>query len=153
MINPFSTNVPTMDEPGSWFLPPKCLKNTCRRVTFSVKMQVTHMINHWRGFVLKTSWKYFEVKFFFNNLPLPPPPMFSFFVSPEQSRVFPLFYHLFPNSEAYINAIFPEICWQGCSFSFSPSIAFIINATYKGLLEVTNKINGEKILLTFYVSD
>ena len=36
---------------------------------------------------------------------------------------------------------------------FSPSIAFIINATYKGLLDVTNTVNGGKILLTFYVSD
>ena len=27
-INPFSTNVPLMDKPGSWFLLAKCLKNT-----------------------------------------------------------------------------------------------------------------------------
>ena len=27
-LNPFSTNVPIMDKPGSWFLLPKCLKNT-----------------------------------------------------------------------------------------------------------------------------
>ena len=28
-LNPFSTNVPLMDKPGSWFLLAKCLKNTC----------------------------------------------------------------------------------------------------------------------------
>ena len=28
---PFSTNVPIMDKPGSWFLLAKCLKNTCGR--------------------------------------------------------------------------------------------------------------------------
>ena len=39
-INPFSTNVPFMQKTGSWFLLAKCLKNTCGRVTFSVKMQV-----------------------------------------------------------------------------------------------------------------
>ena len=39
-INPFSTNVTLMDKPRSWFLLTKCLKNTCGRVTFSVKMQV-----------------------------------------------------------------------------------------------------------------
>ena len=33
-INPFSINVPIMDKPGNWFLLPKCLKNTCGRVTF-----------------------------------------------------------------------------------------------------------------------
>ena len=32
-FNPFSTNVPLMDKPGSWFFPEKCLKNTCGRVT------------------------------------------------------------------------------------------------------------------------
>ena len=30
----FSTNVPLMDKPGSWFLLAKWLKNTCGRVTF-----------------------------------------------------------------------------------------------------------------------
>ena len=39
-INPFSTNVLLMQKPGSWFLLVKCLKNTCGKVTFSVKMQV-----------------------------------------------------------------------------------------------------------------
>ena len=39
-LNPFSTNVPFMGKPGSWFLLAKCFKNTCGRVTFSVKMQV-----------------------------------------------------------------------------------------------------------------
>ena len=34
LLNPFSTNVPIMDKPGSWFLLAKCLKNTCGRVTF-----------------------------------------------------------------------------------------------------------------------
>ena len=29
-----------MQKPGSWFLLTKCLKNTCGRVTFQVKMQV-----------------------------------------------------------------------------------------------------------------
>ena len=33
-LNSFSTNVPLMDKPGSLFLLAKCLKNTCRRVTF-----------------------------------------------------------------------------------------------------------------------
>ena len=33
-LNPFSTNAPFMDKPGSWFLLVKCLKNTCGRVTF-----------------------------------------------------------------------------------------------------------------------
>ena len=33
-INPFSTNVPFTVKTGSWFLPAKCLKNTCERVTF-----------------------------------------------------------------------------------------------------------------------
>ena len=33
MVNPFSTNVPLLDKPGSWFLLGKCLKNTCGRVT------------------------------------------------------------------------------------------------------------------------
>ena len=33
-FNPFSTNVPIMDKPSSWFLLAKCLKNTCGRVTF-----------------------------------------------------------------------------------------------------------------------
>ena len=28
-LNPFSTNVPLMDKPGSWFLLAKCLENTC----------------------------------------------------------------------------------------------------------------------------
>ena len=34
VLKPFSTNVPFMDKPGSWFLLAKCLKNTCERVTF-----------------------------------------------------------------------------------------------------------------------
>ena len=33
-LNLFSTNVPFVDKPGSWFLLAKCLKNTCGRVTF-----------------------------------------------------------------------------------------------------------------------
>ena len=33
-VNPFSTNVPIMDKPSSWFLLAKCLRNTCGRVTF-----------------------------------------------------------------------------------------------------------------------
>ena len=32
-INPFWTNVPLTDKPGSWFLLAKCLKSTCGRVT------------------------------------------------------------------------------------------------------------------------
>ena len=36
-INPFSTNVPLMDKPGSWLLLTKCLKNTCGRVKFYLK--------------------------------------------------------------------------------------------------------------------
>ena len=42
-INPFSTNVPLTDKPGSWFLLTKCQKNTCGGVTFSVKMQVLNL--------------------------------------------------------------------------------------------------------------
>ena len=34
LVNPFSTNVPFMDKPGSWFLLAKCLENTCGRVAF-----------------------------------------------------------------------------------------------------------------------
>ena len=34
LLNPFSTNVPIMDKPGSWFLLVKCLKNICGRATF-----------------------------------------------------------------------------------------------------------------------
>ena len=44
LFNPFSTNVLITDKPGSWFLLAKCLKNTCRRVTFQVKMQVIDYI-------------------------------------------------------------------------------------------------------------
>ena len=33
-VNPFSSNVPFMDKPGSWFLLAKCLKSTCGKVTF-----------------------------------------------------------------------------------------------------------------------
>ena len=33
-VNTLWTNVPFADKPGSWFLPAKCLKGTCRRVTF-----------------------------------------------------------------------------------------------------------------------
>ena len=33
-INPFSNNVPFTDKPGSWFLPAKCLKNTCGKVKY-----------------------------------------------------------------------------------------------------------------------
>ena len=34
IFNPFSTHVPLMGKPGSWFLLAKCLKSTCGRVTF-----------------------------------------------------------------------------------------------------------------------
>ena len=37
-FNPFSNNVPLTDKPGSKFLLAKCLKNTCGRVSFQVKM-------------------------------------------------------------------------------------------------------------------
>ena len=40
LINPFSTNVPFMDKPGSCFLLAKCLKNICGRVTFFTLPQV-----------------------------------------------------------------------------------------------------------------
>ena len=33
-LNPFSTNVPLTDKPGSWFSLAKWLKKTCGRVTF-----------------------------------------------------------------------------------------------------------------------
>ena len=39
-INPFLTNIPLTDKPGSLFSLAKCLENTCGWVTFSVKMQV-----------------------------------------------------------------------------------------------------------------
>ena len=42
-VNPFSTNVLFMDKPSSWFLLAKCLRNTCGRMTFSVKMQVINL--------------------------------------------------------------------------------------------------------------
>ena len=29
LINTFSSNVPSIDKPGRWFLLAKCLKNTC----------------------------------------------------------------------------------------------------------------------------
>ena len=38
--DPFSTNVPLMDKPDRRFLRANCVKNTCGRVTFKVKMQV-----------------------------------------------------------------------------------------------------------------
>ena len=44
MINPFLTNNLFMDKPGSWFLLSKCLKNTCGRMTFQVKMQVIDLV-------------------------------------------------------------------------------------------------------------
>ena len=40
LFNPFSTNVPLKDKPVSWLLLAECLKNTCGRVTFQVRMQV-----------------------------------------------------------------------------------------------------------------
>ena len=40
ILNPFSTNVPLMDKPGSWFFLAKCLENTCGTVTCYIKMQV-----------------------------------------------------------------------------------------------------------------
>ena len=39
-FNPFSTNVPIMEKPGSWSLPVKCVKIIYGRVTFKLKMQV-----------------------------------------------------------------------------------------------------------------
>ena len=39
-VIPFSTNVPLTDKSGSCFLLAKCLKSTCGRVTFEVKMQI-----------------------------------------------------------------------------------------------------------------
>ena len=35
-LNPFSTNVPFMDKPVSWFLPAKSLKNTCGSVALEL---------------------------------------------------------------------------------------------------------------------
>ena len=35
ILNPFSTNAPLTDKPGSWFSLAKCLKNTCGRVILS----------------------------------------------------------------------------------------------------------------------
>ena len=39
IFTPFSTNVPFMYIPGSWFLLATCLKNTCGRVTWPVDDQ------------------------------------------------------------------------------------------------------------------
>ena len=44
LFKTFSTNVPLMDKPGSWFLLAKSLKNTSRRVIFSVKMQAIDLL-------------------------------------------------------------------------------------------------------------
>ena len=58
LFNPFLTNVPLMDKPGSWFLLAKCLKNTCGRVTFQVKMQVDDLhlyLKYHSAFLLKIS--------------------------------------------------------------------------------------------------
>ena len=40
IFNPHQANVPLMEKPGGWFLQAKCVKNTCERVTFYIKMQV-----------------------------------------------------------------------------------------------------------------
>ena len=45
MINPFLTNNLFMDKPGSWFLLSKCLKNTCGRATFKVKILVMDLLS------------------------------------------------------------------------------------------------------------
>ena len=43
LFNLFSPNIPFIDKPGSWFLLAKRVKNTCGRVTFLVKVQVTDL--------------------------------------------------------------------------------------------------------------
>ena len=47
----FLTNVLFMQKPDGWFLLAKCLKNTCKRVTFWVKMQVDglHIYLKWHS--------------------------------------------------------------------------------------------------------
>ena len=45
-LQPFSNNVPLMLKPGRWFLLAKCLKSTCGRVTFLIKMQVVYLKCH-----------------------------------------------------------------------------------------------------------
>ena len=45
-LQPFSNNVPLMLKPGRWFLLAKCLKSTCGRVTFLIKMHVVYLKCH-----------------------------------------------------------------------------------------------------------
>ena len=79
---------------------------------------------------------------------LTPVPKWSFLVSTEQLEVFLIFQHLYSKSETYVHALFPKVSWARMyNFSLSPSIAFVRNSTYKGLIEVTNKVNAEKIIL------
>ena len=68
LFNPFLTNVPLMDKPGSWFFLAKCLKNTCGRVTFQVKMQVDDLpcIFTWNFTLPQVFFKHFASK---NQLP------------------------------------------------------------------------------------
>ena len=40
LFNLFQTNVPLMGKPGGGFLLTRCVKHSCGRVTFYVKMQV-----------------------------------------------------------------------------------------------------------------
>ena len=65
-LNPFSTNVPLRMKPGSWFLPAKCLKNNCGRVTFQVKMQVIDLHLYVNVTLTQVFFKYFTSK---NQLP------------------------------------------------------------------------------------
>ena len=65
-FRPFSTNVPLMDKPGSWFLLAQCLKNTCGRVAFSVKMQVNDLHRYWKCHSSTVFFKHFASK---NQLP------------------------------------------------------------------------------------
>ena len=65
-INPFSTNVLLMQKPGSWFLLVKCLKNTCGKVTFSVKMQVDDLHLYLKCHSSTGFFKHFAIK---NQLP------------------------------------------------------------------------------------
>ena len=87
--------------------------------------------------------KYWTLNLTFSH---PIPQVEFFFVSPKQLRVF-LNFNV--QNLKYVYRLYSlKFVGRGCRiFFFSPSIAFIMNSIYKGLLEVTHKANEEKILL------
>ena len=46
ILNHFSTNVQIRDKPGNWFLLAKCLKKTCGRVKFQVKIDPGRLMTY-----------------------------------------------------------------------------------------------------------